>query len=265
MSKKVFNLSIKDLKEILGVFKKKKRRKRNKKNINKLNVRSSSNHMTSSSFIPMNVNTLQNDNLHLINQQLQNKINETPTPPANDNILKLQNDFNLMREQGIGFVKDLYKRTSNLSNIQSKNINSSNVIRSDTFDDNIDVGTTSGDDNFQNIKTPDTDLQYTDIYKDTTDKIPEQSNTLNPVLDPMITPTKNYNKKSIEEKNKVKRTSVRLKENKQFKLQESKNTYNDEVIKSGEVHDKKIMESNSITDINAAIKKLIKKNLNNSK
>ena len=77
MTKKVFNLSIKELKDIIGIFdkkKKKRRRKRNKKSIiNKTNnVRSTSEHM----MIPTNVSTLQSENLYLMNRQLENKIEQ---------------------------------------------------------------------------------------------------------------------------------------------------------------------------------------------
>ena len=159
MAKKVFNLSIKDLKEILGVVKKKKRRKRNKKPINDTS-RATSLHM-----IPSNVSTLQSENLHLLNRQLENKIagkekkEEDQLVVANkqDDIAKLQNDINSMRSQGELMFKDVYSKYSNLSNIQSKNMDSSNVVREDTFDDNVDVGTTGGDDTFQNLKTAQTD------------------------------------------------------------------------------------------------------------
>jgi hypothetical protein len=241
MSKKVFNLSIKDLKEILGVAKKKKRRKRNKKNINKLNVRSSSNHMASSSFIPTNVNTLQNDNLHLINQQLQKKLNETPAQPANDlvvsnkndDMIKLQNDVNSMRDQGINYINDLYRKTSDLSNIKSKNIDTSNIARSDIYNDNIDVSTTGGDNSFQNIKTGEPDLQYTDIYKDKKDELPMQSaaDETNP-----IRTKRAYNKKTDKEKedNNVANLirSKRIADNKQAKenLIKEKNEKNEMLL-----------------------------------
>ena len=58
-----------------------------------------------------------------------------------------------MRSQGELMFKDVYSKYSNLSNIKTKNMNSSNVVRADTFDDNIDVPTTGGDDTFQNVKT----------------------------------------------------------------------------------------------------------------
>ena len=165
MAKKV--LSIKDFKEILKIVKKtdkkKKKRKRNKKTLT--NVRSSSQMSSSSQMIPINVSTLQSENLLLQNKALENKIaNVDNKLIVSEDIDKLQNDINSMKSYGQLMFKDVYSKYSNLSNIKSKNMNRSNVARYDIYDDNIDVPTTGGDNTFQNLKTAQTEPTFESTY-----------------------------------------------------------------------------------------------------
>jgi hypothetical protein len=270
MTKKVFNLSIKDLKEILGVVKKKKRRKRNKKNINKINngVRSSSNHMVaSSSFIPTNVNTLQNDNLHLINQQLQNKINLDKEIKQDDNqlvvsnkkddIKKLQNDMNSMKEQGMKYISDLYTKTyqkpTNLSNIKSKNIDVSNVLRADTFDDNIDVGTTSGDDTFQNLKTDQTESFITPIKKEAEVEVEVPQTPTNISYD-KVYETDEIPKETNETIQKTENIPKETNPMNESNFEKKKKIYTDLCLEKDIIPKQSVLDSNNAGTINAAIK-----------
>lgn len=251
MAKKVFNLSIKDLKEILGLFKKKKRRKRNKKTIN--NTRASSQHM-----IPSNVSTLQSENLHLINKQLENKIvmdndkkvdDQLVVANKPDDIAKLQNDINGMRAQGELMFKDVYSKYSNLSNIQSKNMNKSNVVRSNTFDDNIDVSTTGGDDDFQNVRTAQTEPTQTEPTFD------------NETKDDMATPPKkrSYIRRTPAQLIGDRTKSLRIATQKAAKenaLQEEKDLYKKDMESVNALVSPEIMESKDITKVKAERKKI---------
>jgi hypothetical protein len=278
MSKKVFNLSIKDLKEILGVVKKKKRRKRNKKTINKTNInktdnnyRSSSLHMIPSSFTPTNIGNLQSENLHLINQQLQNKLNKEKEIKEDDNqlvisnkqddIMKLQNDMSSMRQQGLKYITDLYSKTyqkpTNLSNIQSKNIGVSNVLRTDTFDDNIDVSTTNGDESFQTRTQPNEEIPITPIKK--VEDIQEEEEPQTPTN---ISYSKVYKTEEIpdeipdqipKENNPM---AMKLRSDVDINFKKKVKIYTELAIKNNIIPSQKVLDSNNVSTINAAIKKV---------
>ena len=167
MTKKVFNLSIKELKSLLTLTdkKKKRRRRKNKKTINKIGgIRSTSEHM----MIPTNVSSLQSENIRLLNQQLENKIEKEKTikPEENQIVVKQDDELKQIRDRlnktdeninninsfGSKLYKDYYKSTG-LSNIPSQSMNASNVLRTDVDTDNIDVTTTQGSDDFNNYRT----------------------------------------------------------------------------------------------------------------
>jgi hypothetical protein len=231
MAKKVFNLSIKDLKEILGVVKKKRKTKKNKKLINYIGIRpktrrASSRRASSQHMIPSNVSTLQSENLHLINKQLENKIVDKENKVddqlvvKDDSITKLQDDINYVKNIGMGLYNDFYskqnKKSFNLSSNKSKNMDSSNVIRPDTFDDNIDVGTTQGSDTFQDFYDEKPSIQelppVTPIKEENVD-----------VQTPEVSHSKVYIKPDYipEEANPLKQ-SARIKENNEAKEKQEK-------------------------------------------
>ena len=237
----------------------KRKIKRNKKSINKT-VRSSSEHM----MIPTNVNTLQSENLHLLNRQLENKIeqdkevkNDNQLVVKDDNINRLQNDINSMRSQGEVIFKDVYSKlkSSNLSNIKSKNMNFSNVLRKDTFDDNVDVGTTGGDDSFQNLKTPQTDTTFGDIY-DTRDDTP-------PVTASAVKRKYTKKPKTITELVGGRAKSPRIATNilNAQKLKEAKRIYENEAMIFHDVPLENIMKTTKISEVNRAIKERKKNNI----
>lgn len=116
---------------------------------------------------PSNVSTLQSENLHLVNHQLQNNIknkeitndgNQLVISKKNNDFMKLQNDMNFMKQSGMKYISDIYskiyQKSTGLYNIQSKNISSKNV-RFDTFSDNIDVPTSTSNNCFETkIESP---------------------------------------------------------------------------------------------------------------
>ena len=247
-------LSIKDLKSILNIVKKtdkKKKRKRKNKKVLKNNVRSSSQMFGSSQTIPTNISNLQSENLLLQNKQLENRLindkqddNQLVVSDKQD-INKLRDDMNSIRSQGNSILRDIYSQVSNLSDIKSKNIDQNNVLRSDTFNDNFDVSTTGGDDTFQDIKTP--EVEQPNLY----------DTYANLDVIPMASPPKKL-KKNVSRK---KLDIIAVAELKAIKLRAAINEYKNEMEMFENVPDEEIMKSNSITQVNKAIKKA-KKQIN---
>jgi hypothetical protein len=246
-------LSIKDLKAILNIVKKtdkKKKRRRNKKRLTN-NVRSSSQMFGSSQNIPTNISNLQSENLLLQNKQLENKLindkdNQLVVSDKQD-INKLRDDMNSMRSQGNSILRDVYSKVSNLSNIQSKNINPTNVVRSDTFNDNFDVSTTGGDDTFKDIKTQEGEQPILYDKYANVDEIP------------MSSPPKKFKKNVASARKRSDRIAVA--ELKAIKLKDAIKEYQNEMEMFRNVPEEKIMKSNSITEVNTAIKRA-KKQIN---
>jgi len=184
--KLVFNLSLKDLKD-LGIIKtKRKKRKGSKKKkvinnpYNNDNVKSISSHMPPYAF--MNMNNLQAENLRLQNTALEEKAKQpkktestelvvSQQQPQLDRYQALEDQLNEQKlrtdnyfNQGKMYIQDLYSnyassfsnpkkfstRDTNFSQPTSQSMDDTNVLRSDTFTDNVDVGATGGDDMFGN-------------------------------------------------------------------------------------------------------------------
>ena len=195
--KLVFNLSLKDLKD-LGILKKKKRKRkshRKKKVISSTPttdaVKSISSHMPPYAF--MNMNNLQAENLRLQNQALEEKkqskqsdSNElVVSKPQIDRYQALEDKFNEHKlktdgyiGQGVQHINTLYNQIKSFQPQQnteqqsrdrftqptSNSIDDSNILRTDTFTDNVDVGATSGDDTFTNaLGIPTQQLQEDEI------------------------------------------------------------------------------------------------------
>jgi hypothetical protein len=169
----VFNLTIKDLKD-LGILKKKKKRKskrRIKNDIAYNQIKSSSSHMQQPPAQFMNMNNLQSENLKLQNnalELLQNKIENkienkeenqmVVSNPQIERLQQLENNFNnhkLDTQTNLNYthdyINDLYNKaatqySSRFTGNPSAKMDSSNVYNVD----NIDVNETEGSDSFQN-------------------------------------------------------------------------------------------------------------------
>jgi hypothetical protein len=174
--KLVFNLSIKDLKD-LGILKKKKRRRKKyiKKRFDQYGnaIKSDSSHM-SNPVAFQNMRNLQSDNLKLTNEALEKKAKEPATKTESTNLIVHQPNnksiedkinehkdyYDTQLKQGRTVLSDLYKRVFSqdekfnkkrnyqFTNPRAKDIYN-NPIRDDTFTDNIDVATTDGSDAFK--------------------------------------------------------------------------------------------------------------------
>jgi hypothetical protein len=157
MTKKkiVFNLTIKDLKD-LGIIKRHKKRKNKKSKLNKLinqNIKSSSDHMTTSfasSLTPpiMQTNNLMTENLRLQNEKLQNdRLMDT-----NSNLLRIKDDdFKNKLENNLKLtdymLRGLHNNSFNNTLNKSTGLSDGPIIEEieDDFpEDNIDVPTTDG-------------------------------------------------------------------------------------------------------------------------
>jgi hypothetical protein len=173
-NKLVFNLSLKDLKE-LGVFKKKRRKRRTykKKALSNLNydVKSSSAHMPTNTF--MSTNNLQNENLSLINRNLEKLAIEPKATSSNDLIVSLRPQLDRLNnlENNFRAQKQIYDQQHNFSQQLFSDLygrhmskpeifqtrdksfvypSSKNIVREDTFDDNVDVSASGGSSTFSN-------------------------------------------------------------------------------------------------------------------
>lgn len=293
MAKKLFNLSIKDLKDIVGLFDKKKKKRRRRRSSKKTiinNQKSSSDHM-----VPTNVNNLQSENLHLLNQQLQLKLDNAKTDEVTDvvvankqnDIEKLQNDMSYMKNIGIGIYNDLYSKSykkSNLSNIRSKNLDSSNVVRNDLYDDNIDVASTGGDDVFQTMKTnyagdPEPMKTPVDEIPTPVDEIPPstpvksptppvkspqvdeiyKTETSVPVIDnPKIKKSERLKQKQdqIDANQKVIDQNAKIKMNLDNNVQKNKAIYNKLAIDNNIKPDPNVMKAKTLETVKKNIKKI---------
>ena len=182
-SKIVFNLTIKDLKD-LGIIKRRKKSKRRKlKYIS--NVKSSSDHMMGS-VVPMNsTNNLMNENLRLKNKELAS------TGPA---LLRIQNEFNDDRLRLNKRLED-YEHNSQLTghvlrklydgsfeNSLSKGSGLAPIIEEP--DDNIDVPTTKGSDYFTHVGGhPDVNIPWDEEYLKEEEPQPKEQEEEEPLPD----------------------------------------------------------------------------------
>jgi hypothetical protein len=153
--------------------------------------------------------------------------------------------MNNMRSQGDSIFKDVYAKVSNLSNIQSKNMDPSNILRSDTFSDNSDVPMSKGDSSNLN-ETP--QKEEPSLY-DTYAKVDEI---------PMASPPKNF--KKVSDNARLKSLRIANGELKKVKLKEAIKEYENLRMISKNVPEERIMKSNSLTLVTAAINKAKKGN-----
>ena len=171
-SKKIIYLSLNDLKE-LGIIKKRsKRRKRHgtkqlPSNLNP-NIRSASDYMVGSS-VPtqfMNTSNLQSDNLRLNNLLLENKLKEGPEIKNLDNsqIDTLQRAVD-KQQNNYYYITGLMEQNRFNQPTHTSPFNSAYV---DTIENDNDVPSTFGSDNFKSQLNDDTnnnDLAFDTIYK----------------------------------------------------------------------------------------------------
>jgi hypothetical protein len=176
----------------------------------------------------------------------------------------LQNDMNAMKEQGMKYISDLYTKTyqkpTNLSNIKSKNIDVSNVLRADTFNDDIDVSTTGGDDTFQNLKTDQTEsfipLSPLKTKFDTYDNLEDKDVTIinedSPISYELY--QKELKENEIIQKqiaiNEIKKETIESNFEKKVKI------YTDLCLKNDKIPKQTVIDSKNPGTINAAIKSI---------
>ena len=153
MTKKIIYLSLKDLKE-LGVIKKRKRSKR-KKNITSKNVegiRSSSDHMvgyTQYGTPFTNTSNLSNEMMHLQNRALMLKNDESENQIKNNNLTT-----NNMNNLSTKLQRDINNLQTNYYYIYGKMAqNEANESQGYLLDDAVDVPASTGGDNFKSDGT----------------------------------------------------------------------------------------------------------------